>query len=111
MVERRDTHCHVDPCVHGEALCLEQVAKMRIADAPDGAPNYVKMWQVRRNNFTGLSSFEHEQNLQNHRHLPAFLGPDVELVKLFLICSVCLCRSLLSRTMQQRRSSPSWPER
>ena len=20
MVERRDTHCHVDPCVHGEAL-------------------------------------------------------------------------------------------
>ena len=25
MVERRDTHCHVDPCVHGEALCLEQV--------------------------------------------------------------------------------------
>ena len=25
MVERRDTHCHVDPCVRGEALCLEQV--------------------------------------------------------------------------------------
>ena len=47
----------IDPCVHGEALCLEQVAKMRIADAPDGAPNYVKMWQVRRNNFTELSFF------------------------------------------------------
>ena len=61
----------------------------------------------------GLTSrlFDHERSLQRHRHLPAFLGPDVELVKLSLICSVCMCRSLWSRTMQQRRSSPSWPKR
>ena len=87
--------------------CLD---KMRIADASDGAPNYVKMWQVRRDNFTKLSFFEHERSLQRHRHLSAFLGPDVGLVKLCLIYSVCMCRSLWSRTMQQKRSSPSWPD-
>ena len=26
-----------------------------------------------------------------------------------LLCSVCMCCSLWSRTLQQRRSSPSWP--
>ena len=95
---------------HDSALkiYISCLVKMRIKDALVGAPNFVKMWQVRRDTFTLLSFFEHDRILQRHRHLPAFLGPDVELVKLFLIRSVCMCCSLWSRTMQQRRSSPSW---
>ena len=94
---------------HDSALkiYISCLAKMRIKDALVGAPNYVN-WQVRRDNFTVLSFFEHDRILQRHRHLPAFWGPDVELVKPFLIRSVCMCRSLWSRTMQHRRSSPSW---
>ena len=46
--------------VHGTALkkhisCLVQIC---IAGALDAAPNVVKVWQVRRDNFTYMSFFE-----------------------------------------------------
>ena len=46
--------------VHGTALKkhISCLVKVRIAGALDGAPNVVKVWQVRRDNFTGMSFFE-----------------------------------------------------
>ena len=51
--------------VHGSALKkhISCLVKVRIAAALDGAPDVVMEWQVRRDNFTGMSFFEHEPTL------------------------------------------------
>ena len=53
--------------VHGSALKkhISCLVKVRIAAALDGAPDVVMEWQVRRDNVTGMSFFEHEPTLQD----------------------------------------------
>eukprot|EP00450_Noctiluca_scintillans_P038759 CAMPEP_0194477338 /NCGR_PEP_ID=MMETSP0253-20130528/1102_1 /TAXON_ID=2966 /ORGANISM="Noctiluca scintillans" /LENGTH=985 /DNA_ID=CAMNT_0039316301 /DNA_START=74 /DNA_END=3031 /DNA_ORIENTATION=+ len=64
---------------HGSALKkhISCLVKMRMAEAADGAPDDVKEWQVRRDNFTGMSFFEHERTLQRRR-VPPLVNPCTE---------------------------------
>ena len=65
--------------VHGSALKkhISCLVKIRIAEVLDGAPDVVKGWQVRRDNFTGMSFFEHELTLQRPR-VPPLVNPCTE---------------------------------
>ena len=65
--------------VHGSALKkhISCLVKIRIAEVLDGAPDVVKEWQVRRDNFTVMSFFDHELTLQRQR-VPPLVNPCTE---------------------------------
>ena len=62
--------------VHGSALKkhISCLVKVRITAPLDGAPDVVMEWQVRRDNFTGMSFFEHDPTLHRKR-VPPLVNP------------------------------------